>query len=70
MTHRGNLLAKSGFKGIEWVQKHFDFQGSLYATLTEKVLSQIHVGICYAENVKYSSPKNAAVSNSYYLMLH
>ena len=50
MTHRGNLLAKSGFKAIECVQIHFDFQESLYATLTKKVLSQIHAG--YVDDVE------------------
>ena len=50
MTHKGNLLAQSGWKDVQWVEDQFNMHQSLYTTLSEKVMSQIHEGICYLEN--------------------
>ena len=62
MTHKGNLLAKTGFKNIEWVQSMFAAHTDIYNTFTEKIMSQIHQGICHIENEKYSTPKNAVMT--------
>ena len=58
MTHRANKLAETGWKNIEWVQKHMEMISLLYTVFTRKIMSQLYEGICESDdNFKYSSAK-------------
>eukprot|EP01083_Nonionella_stella_P079037 216609_1 len=57
MTHRGNLLGKSGWKTIAYIQKHWDMQKLLYRTFSQKIMSQLYCGVCFLEEERAIAPK-------------
>eukprot|EP01083_Nonionella_stella_P248247 859700_1 len=57
MTHRGNLLGKSGWKTIAYIQKHWDMQKLLYRTFSQKIMSQLYCGVCFLEEERAIVPK-------------
>lgn len=62
MTHKGNLLCKRAWESIAVVVQHFAKQKQLYGLLTQKIMSQLYIGVCTIEQMTHLSAKNSSDS--------